>query len=63
MKTLVFLEHHEGKLQQDSLGVLGKAVTLGGESKGSRPRPASTAPRACTWPTMCSWPRRCRSRG
>jgi len=31
MKTLVFLEHHEGKLQQDSLGVLGKAAALGGE--------------------------------
>jgi electron transfer flavoprotein alpha subunit len=31
LKTLVFLEHHEGKLQQDSLGVLGKAAALGGE--------------------------------
>jgi electron transfer flavoprotein alpha subunit len=31
VKTLVFLEHHEGKLQTDSLGVLGKAATLGGE--------------------------------
>ena len=31
MKTLVFLEHHEGKLQKDSLGVLGKAAALGGE--------------------------------
>ncbi|HLM37075.1 MAG TPA: electron transfer flavoprotein subunit alpha/FixB family protein [Gaiellaceae bacterium] len=31
MKTLVFLEHHEGKLQKDALGVLGKAVSLGGE--------------------------------
>jgi electron transfer flavoprotein alpha subunit len=27
--TLVFLEHHEGELQKDSLGVLGKAVQLG----------------------------------
>ena len=25
MSTLVFLEHHEGELQKDSLGVLGKA--------------------------------------
>jgi electron transfer flavoprotein alpha subunit len=31
VKTLVFLEHHEGKLQKDSLGVLGKAAGLGGE--------------------------------
>ena len=31
MKTLVFVEHHEGKLQKDSLGVLGKAAALGGE--------------------------------
>ncbi|MDQ2983176.1 MAG: electron transfer flavoprotein subunit alpha/FixB family protein [Actinomycetota bacterium] len=31
MATLVFLEHHEGELQKDSLGVLGKAVQLGGE--------------------------------
>jgi electron transfer flavoprotein alpha subunit len=29
--TLVFLEHHEGELQKDSLGVLGKAAQLGGE--------------------------------
>ena len=29
MKLLVFLEHHEGKLQKDSLGVLGKAAALG----------------------------------
>jgi electron transfer flavoprotein alpha subunit len=29
--TLVFLEHHDGELQKDSLGVLGKAVQLGGE--------------------------------
>jgi electron transfer flavoprotein alpha subunit len=28
--TLVFLEHHEGELQKDSLGVLGKAAQLGG---------------------------------
>lgn len=33
MKTLVFLEHHEGKLQKDSLGVLGKAASLGGEAE------------------------------
>jgi electron transfer flavoprotein alpha subunit len=31
VKTLVFLEDHEGKLQKDSLGVLSKAATLGGE--------------------------------
>jgi electron transfer flavoprotein alpha subunit len=31
LKILVFLEHHEGKLQKDSLGVLGKAASLGGE--------------------------------
>src|SRR3954454_21858038 len=29
MKFLVFLEHHEGKLQKDSLGLLGKAAALG----------------------------------
>ena len=31
MKTLVFLEDHAGALQKDSLGVLGKAGSLGGE--------------------------------
>ena len=31
MKTLVFLEDHEGKLHKDSLGVLSKAASLGGE--------------------------------
>ena len=31
MKTLVFLEDHEGKLQRDSLGVLSKAASLDGE--------------------------------
>jgi electron transfer flavoprotein alpha subunit len=31
MKQLVFLEDHEGKLQKDSLGVLSKAASLGGE--------------------------------
>jgi electron transfer flavoprotein alpha subunit len=31
VSTLVFLEHHEGELQKDSLGVLGKAVQLGGD--------------------------------
>jgi electron transfer flavoprotein alpha subunit len=31
VKTLVFLEHHEGEIQKGSLGVLGKAVTLGGD--------------------------------
>jgi electron transfer flavoprotein alpha subunit len=29
VKFLVFLEHHEGRLQKDSLGVLGKASSLG----------------------------------
>jgi electron transfer flavoprotein alpha subunit len=29
MRFLVFLEHHEGKLQKDSLGVLAKAASLG----------------------------------
>jgi electron transfer flavoprotein alpha subunit len=29
--TLVFVEHHEGKLQKDSLGVLSKAASLGDE--------------------------------
>jgi electron transfer flavoprotein alpha subunit len=29
VKLLVFLEHHDGKLQKDSLGVLGKAASLG----------------------------------
>src|SRR5439155_8041334 len=32
--TLVFLEHHEGALQKGSLGVLAKAVSLGGEVAG-----------------------------
>ena len=31
MKTVVFVEHHDGKLQKDSLGVLSKAASLGGE--------------------------------
>ena len=31
MKTLVFLEDHEGALQKDSLGVLSKAASLDGE--------------------------------
>ena len=31
MKFLVFLEDHEGALQKDSLGVLSKATSLGGE--------------------------------
>jgi electron transfer flavoprotein alpha subunit len=29
VSALVFLEHHEGELQKDSLGVLGKAAQLG----------------------------------
>jgi electron transfer flavoprotein alpha subunit len=31
---LVFLEHHEGELQQGSLGVLSKAASLGGDVAG-----------------------------
>jgi electron transfer flavoprotein alpha subunit len=31
MKALVFAEHHEGALQKDSLGVLSKAASLGGD--------------------------------
>jgi electron transfer flavoprotein alpha subunit len=31
VKTLVFLEDHEGKLQKDSLGVLSRGASLGGE--------------------------------
>jgi electron transfer flavoprotein alpha subunit len=34
VKTLVFLEDHEGKLQKDSLGVLSKAASLEGEVEG-----------------------------
>ena len=33
-KTLVFLEHHEASIQKGSLGVLTKAVSLGGEVAG-----------------------------
>jgi electron transfer flavoprotein alpha subunit len=31
LRTLVFLEHHDGELQKDSLSVLGKAAQLGGD--------------------------------
>jgi electron transfer flavoprotein alpha subunit len=34
LKFLVFLEDHEGRLQKDSLGVLSKAASLGGEVEG-----------------------------
>ena len=34
MKTLVFLEHHEGEIQKGALGVLSKAASLGGEVAG-----------------------------
>jgi electron transfer flavoprotein alpha subunit len=34
VKFLVFLEDHEGRLQKDSLGVLSKAASLGGEVEG-----------------------------
>jgi electron transfer flavoprotein alpha subunit len=33
-KTLVFLEHHEGAIQKGSLGVLTKALSLGGDVSG-----------------------------
>ena len=32
MSTLVYVEQHEGEAQRDSLGVLGKAASLGGET-------------------------------
>jgi electron transfer flavoprotein alpha subunit len=31
VRFLVFVEHHEGRLEKDSLGVLSKAASLGGE--------------------------------
>ena len=34
MSTLVFLEHHGGEIQKGALGVLAKAVQLGGEVSG-----------------------------
>jgi electron transfer flavoprotein alpha subunit len=34
MATLVFLEHHEGELVRNSLGVLSKAASLGGDVAG-----------------------------
>ncbi|HET6641645.1 MAG TPA: electron transfer flavoprotein subunit alpha/FixB family protein [Gaiellaceae bacterium] len=34
MRTLVFLEHHEGELLKPSLGVLSKAAELGGDVSG-----------------------------
>jgi len=34
VSTAVFLEHHEGELQKGSLGVLGKAASMGGEVVG-----------------------------
>ena len=34
MKTLVFLEHHDGAIQKGALGVLAKAVALGGDVAG-----------------------------
>ena len=33
-KTLVFLEHHDGAIAKGSLGVLSKAVDVGGEVAG-----------------------------
>ena len=34
MTIAVFLEHHDGELQKGSLGVLGKAASLGEEVVG-----------------------------
>jgi electron transfer flavoprotein alpha subunit len=34
VSTAVFLEHHDGRLEKGSLGVLGKAASLGGEVIG-----------------------------
>jgi electron transfer flavoprotein alpha subunit len=34
MNVAVFLEHHEGELQKGSLGVLGKAASLGDDVAG-----------------------------
>ena len=34
MSTLVFLEHHEGVIQKGALGVLAKALALGGDVAG-----------------------------
>ena len=34
MSTLVFLEHHDGEIQKGSLGVLARALALGGEVAG-----------------------------
>ena len=34
MSTLVFLEHHEGAIQKGALGVLAKALALGGDVAG-----------------------------
>jgi len=34
MSTLVFLEHHDGAIQKGALGVLARAVALGGEVAG-----------------------------
>jgi electron transfer flavoprotein alpha subunit len=34
VSTLVFLEHHEGEFVKNSLGVLSKAASLGGEVHG-----------------------------
>ena len=34
MSTLVFLESHDGELTKGGLGVLGKAVSLGGDVSG-----------------------------
>ena len=69
MKTLVFLEHHDGELQKGALGVLAKAASLGeaaASSSAPAPRrcgalPARTGRRACTSRREAASTRRCRS--
>ena len=69
MKTLVFLEHHDGELQKGALGVLAKAASLGEAAgvvvgAGVAPLPRLRAPtgrRACTSQRGASSTRRCRS--
>ncbi len=39
MTTLVFLEHHDGAIQKGALGVLARALALGGDVAGRRRRP------------------------
>src|SRR5207244_13561799 len=41
VSTLLFLDHHEGELQKDSLGVLGKATLLGDDVSALPPGSAT----------------------